>query len=81
MTLVDWFADANHSLYPPREALVADLPDAAPAHHPTPWSWRCSGNGKGWVVDKDNKQVVPLYLWDRTDICALEAKLSTINAT
>jgi hypothetical protein len=80
MTVRDFLADPNHGLYPPGGADVADLPEVAPAHHPTPWAWRSSGNGKGWIVDAAGREVVPLYLWDHTAIEKLGAKLALVNA-
>ena len=74
-----FITDPNHGQYPSVGVEVDDLPDVASENHPAPWTWDDSGNGKGWLMDANQRHIVPLYLWDAADEADLDAKLATIN--
>jgi len=78
-------ADPEHGPYAPISspsvADVAELPaDVALGVHPRPWRFDEAGNGKGWVVDSEGRQIVSLCLWNASDRDGLRVLLDRVNA-
>lgn len=83
-TLAEHLADPEHKLYPPMGVRadvqdLAALPTEPPSHHPRPWRFEDSGNGKGWIVDGNGRMVVSMHVWDRDEASTLVVQLLRIN--
>ena len=56
-----------------------DLPYAAPAGHPAPWSEDDAGNGHVHLRDANGILVAHVYVFDTTSAALYKRKLAGIN--
>mgnify|MGYP001579925112 FL=1 len=65
--------------YPDDQTSPKELPDRAPAEHPTPWSINEAGNGHFYIHDAKGVYIFHVFIWDGKEMSIFRRKMRRIH--